>query len=180
MSSINRETATLGGGCFWCLEPIFAPLEGVESVVVGYAGGEGANPTYQQICTGTTGHAEVVQITFDPSVIGFGEILQHFFTIHDPTTLNRQGNDSGTQYRSVIFFHSDEQRQIAEQVMETIGSAGIWDGPIVTELSSAPEFFEAEAYHQHYFEINPAQPYCQAVIAPKVVKFRASLQKGGG
>ena len=172
----GMELATIGGGCFWCLEPIFAPLPGIVNVVVGYAGGEDSNPTYQQICTGTTGHAEVVQIQFDPQVISYRDILNHFFAIHDPTTLNRQGNDRGTQYRSVIFYHSDEQRQTAEEVMNKLSAAKLWSDAIVTELSIAPEFYSAEAYHQHYFELNPAQPYCQAVIAPKVVKFRASLK----
>lgn len=170
------EVATLGGGCFWCLEPIFADLPGVESVVVGYAGGEGQNPTYAAICTGTTGHAEVVQITFNSAVIGFRKLLQHFFTIHDPTTLNRQGNDQGSQYRSVIFYHSEVQRQISGEMIDEVSRAGIWDDPIVTELSPAPEFYQAEEYHQHYFELNSEQPYCQVVIAPKVAKFRGSLK----
>ena len=178
MSHSDRETATIGGGCFWCLEPIFAPLAGVESVVVGYAGGENESPTYQQVCTGASGHAEVVQINFDPAVISFEAILQYFFTIHDPTTLNQQGHDRGSQYRSVIFYHNEGQREIAEAVIDGVNCAGIWSNPIVTEVSAAPKFFEAEAYHQHYFELNAAQPYCQAVIAPKVAKFRASLKKG--
>lgn len=172
----QSEIATLGGGCFWCLEPIFADLAGVEDVVVGYAGGESQNPTYQQVCTGTSGHAEVVEIYFDPALISYKDILHHFFSIHDPTTLNRQGNDRGSQYRSVIFYHSDQQRQIAKEVMAEITETGIWLAPAVTELSAAPEFFRAEEYHQHYFEINPAQPYCQAIIAPKVAKFRAQLK----
>lgn len=172
----QSEIATLGGGCFWCLEPIFAELIGVEDVVAGYAGGESQNPTYQQICTGTSGHAEVVEIYFDPALISYKDILHHFFSIHDPTTLNRQGNDRGSQYRSVIFYHSDQQQQSAKEVMAEITETGIWSAPIVTELSAAPEFFRAEEYHQHYFEINPAQPYCQAIIAPKVAKFRAQLK----
>jgi len=177
----GMERATIGGGCFWCLEPIFAPLPGIVDVEVGYAGGESANPTYQQICTGTSGHAEVVQIEFDPQVISFRELLYHFFAIHDPTTLNQQGNDRGSQYRSVIFHHSDEQRQIAAEVIRELGAASLWDKSIVTELSPVPDFYRAEEYHQHYFERNPAQPYCQAVIAPKVVKFRALLkEKGAG
>ena len=172
----KMEVATLGGGCFWCLEPIFAPLSGVADVVVGYAGGESRNPTYQQICSGTSGHAEVVQITFDPAEISFRELLQHFFTIHDPTTLNRQGNDRGTQYRSVIFYHGDRQRQTSEEVVDELGHNGAWSGPIVTEIAPAPEFYRAEEYHQGYFVNNPEQPYCQAVVAPKVAKFRASFK----
>lgn len=173
--NINMEVATLGGGCFWCLEPIFAGLPGVEDVVVGYAGGESQNPTYAEICTGATGHAEVVQITFDPAVTGFRQLLYHFFAIHDPTTLNRQGNDRGSQYRSVIFYHGDGQRQTGEEVIEELDNKGVWDNPIVTEIAPAPELYRAEEYHQHYFENNPQQPYCQAVVAPKVAKFRASL-----
>jgi peptide-methionine (S)-S-oxide reductase len=172
----GRELATLGGGCFWCLEPIFALLAGVEEVVSGYAGGAGRDPTYQQICSGASGHAEVVQLSFDPALISFREILQHFFTFHDPTTLNRQGNDRGSQYRSVIFFHNDAQRQISEEVIAEMSSTGIWADPIVTELAPYSEFFRAEEYHQRYFERNPAQPYCQAMIAPKVEKFHASLK----
>lgn len=172
----QSEIATLGGGCFWCLEPIFADLIGVEDVVAGYAGGESQNPTYQQVCTGTSGHAEVVEIHFDPALISYKDILHHFFSIHDPTTLNRQGNDRGSQYRSVIFYHSDQQQQSANEVIAEMTETGIWSAPIVTELSAAPEFFRAEEYHQHYFDINPAQPYCQAIIAPKVAKFRAQLK----
>lgn len=174
----QMEVATLGGGCFWCLEPIFVDLPGIESVVVGYAGGKSQNPTYAEICTGATGHAEVVQITFNAAVTGFRDLLYHFFAIHDPTTLNRQGNDRGSQYRSVIFYHSDQQLETGKEVIEELDHSGLWSGPIVTEITPAPEFYRAEDYHQHYFENNPQQPYCQAVVAPKVAKFRASL-KGG-
>ncbi|MBW3623922.1 MAG: peptide-methionine (S)-S-oxide reductase MsrA [Armatimonadetes bacterium] len=168
----RREVATLGGGCFWCIETVFNDLKGVEKAVSGYAGGSSPNPTYKQVCSGTTGHAEVVQITFDPSVLSYREILEIFFSIHDPTTLDRQGADVGSQYRSVIFTHTPEQREIAEQVMREVGEQGIWGKPLVTELSPAPEFYPAEEYHQRYFEQNPNQPYCRAVIAPKVAKFR--------
>lgn len=167
------EVATLGGGCFWCLEAIYDRLEGVESVVSGYAGGTVKNPTYKQVCTGTTGHAEVVQVTFDTQQISFKEILEIFFTMHDPTTLNRQGNDVGPQYRSAIFFHDDRQRNIALETMEEIDEAGIWDAPIVTELAPLDTFYPAEEYHQEYFERNQLQPYCRIVIAPKVAKFKA-------
>ena len=169
----NRtETATLGGGCFWCLEAIYQELRGVESVVSGYAGGHLANPSYQQVCTDTTGHAEVVQITFDPDEIGFRDLLQVFFTIHDPTTLNRQGGDVGSQYRSAIFVHCDEQSRIAAEVIEEITEQGLWPGRVVTEMTPLEHFYPAEDYHQNYFRSNPGQGYCQAVIAPKVAKFR--------
>ncbi|GIV95933.1 MAG: peptide methionine sulfoxide reductase MsrA [Herpetosiphonaceae bacterium] len=168
----KREVATLAGGCFWCLEAIFDDLKGVEDVVSGYSGGAVPNPTYQQVCTGTTGHAEVVQITFDPSVVSFKDLLHVFFAIHDPTTLNRQGADVGTQYRSAIFYHNEEQKRIAEQVIREISEAGIWDAPIVTELAPFTAFYPAEEYHQEYYRRNPNQPYCMAVIAPKVSKFR--------
>ncbi len=168
--------ATVGGGCFWCLEPIFADLPGVESVVVGYAGGASPAPTYEAICTGTTGHAEVVQIGFDPEQISYKKLLNHFFAVHDPTTLNRQGNDRGSQYRSVIFYHSDEQLKMAEERIKVLDGGGTWDDHIVTEIAPAPDFYQAESYHQHYFANNPQQPYCQAVVAPKVAKFRASLK----
>lgn len=166
------EVAALGGGCFWCLEAIYEQLQGVNMVTSGYAGGTIADPTYEQVCTGTTGHAEVVQISFDPSTITFKEILQVFFTIHDPTTLNRQGADVGPQYRSVIFYHSEAQRMTAEEVIQEIGAAKIWDAPIVTELVPMMHFFEAEDYHQEYYRRNGGQPYCRVVIAPKVAKFR--------
>jgi peptide-methionine (S)-S-oxide reductase len=168
----EREVATLGGGCFWCLEAVFDRLRGVEDVVSGYAGGSVPNPTYEQVCSGTTGHAEVVQLRYDPAEISFREILEVFFTIHDPTTPNRQGADVGTQYRSVIFYHDDEQRRTAEQVIGALEAAGVWDAPIVTELSEFTAFFPAEPYHQEYYARHPYQPYCQVVIAPKLAKFR--------
>lgn len=168
----DLEICTLGGGCFWCTEAVYVELRGVHKVVSGYAGGALPNPSYQAICTGTTGHAEVVQITYDPSVVSFKEILQIFFTVHDPTTLNRQGADVGTQYRSVIFYHNEEQKRIAKEVMAEITAAKIWSNPLVTELSPAPVFYPAEDYHQDYFANNGNQPYCQVVIAPKVAKFR--------
>ena len=164
--------ATLGGGCFWCLEAVYVDLRGVERVVSGYAGGDLPNPTYRQVCTGQTGHAEVVQITFDPQQLSYHDLLRVFFTIHDPTTLNRQGNDVGSQYRSVIFYHDDEQRRIAEVVMAEITAAGIWSSPLVTELQPLTLFYPAEDYHQDYYTNNSYQPYCQIVIAPKVAKFR--------
>lgn len=166
----QTEMATLGGGCFWCLEAVYKDLKGVEKVVSGYAGGHVPNPSYQAVCTGTTGHAEVVQVTFDPEVISFGEILQVFFTIHDPTTLNRQGNDVGPQYRSAIFYHSEAQRQAAESALAD--AQPLWSRPIVTEVTPLDTFYPGEDYHQDYFERNPYQPYCQVVIAPKVSKFR--------
>ena len=178
MTNPQRETATLGGGCFWCLDEVFRQLRGVESVVSGYAGGTAQNPTYRQVCEGWTGHAEVVQITFDPSVISYRDLLDVFFTIHDPTTLNRQGADAGTQYRSVIFTHSPEQRATAEQVMAELEAKQVWDAPIVTQLEPAPQFFPAEDYHQEYYRRNASQPYCRIVIEPKVAKLRQKhLQK---
>lgn len=172
MSDNNKEIATLGGGCFWCLDAVFKDLRGVETVESGYTGGHVKNPTYQAVCTGTTGHAEVVQITFNPNEVSFKEILKVFFTIHDPTTLNRQGYDEGTQYRSAIFYHSPEQKEIAEKTIAELNGAKIWGGPIVTEVTPIPEFYVAEGYHQNYFENNPNQPYCRAVVEPKVAKFR--------
>ena len=168
----EKEVATLAGGCFWCLEAVYKDLRGVESAVSGYSGGGVANPTYQQVCAGTTGHAEVVQVTFDPRAVTFREILEVFFTIHDPTTLNRQGADVGTQYRSAIFYHSPEQREVAEQVIAELTAEQLWRDPVVTELTPFTEFYVAEDYHQDYFERNPYQPYCMAVVAPKVAKFR--------
>ncbi len=168
----GRETATLGGGCFWCVEAIYNELRGVERVVSGYAGGTPANPTYEQVCKGTTGHAEVVQLTFDPRLMSFKEILEVFFTVHDPTTLNRQGADVGTQYRSVIYYHDAAQRAVAEEVIEEITAANIWDAPLVTELAPLDEFYAAEGYHQDYFTRNAGQSYCRLVVAPKVLKFR--------
>ena len=164
--------ATLGGGCFWCTEAVFSALKGVVKVESGYSGGTVANPSYEQVCTGRTGHAEATQITFDPEVISYKEILETFFTVHDPTTLNRQGGDVGAQYRSVIFYHNNEQRAVAEQVIKEITSAGIWDAPIVTQVEPLKAFYKAEDYHQQYFENNQRQQYCQIVIAPKVMKFR--------
>ncbi|MGE0132697.1 MAG: peptide-methionine (S)-S-oxide reductase MsrA [Blastocatellales bacterium] len=168
----KQETATLAGGCFWCLEAVFDELRGVEKVESGYSGGHAINPTYREVCNGTTGHAEVVQITFDPQVVSFKELLQVFFTIHDPTTLNRQGADVGTQYRSAIYYNSPEQRERAEQVIAELTAAKVWDDPIVTEVMRLSEFYPAEEYHRDYYQRNPAQPYCQAVIAPKVAKAR--------
>lgn len=171
MNSQN-EITTLGGGCFWCLEAVYDQLDGVLDVVSGYAGGHIPNPDYKSVCNGTTGHAEVVQVTFDPAVTTFKEILEVFFTIHDPTTLNRQGADIGTQYRSEIFYHSNEQKAMAEAVITEFEAAKIWGNPIVTEISALETFYPAEDYHQEYFQRNPYQGYCQAVVAPKVAKFR--------
>ena len=170
-----REVATLGGGCFWCLEAVFDGLSGVESVESGYCGGHLANPTYDDICGGDTGHAEVVRITFDPAVVSYADLLEVFFVIHDPTTLNAQGNDIGTQNRSAIYFHTSEQKATAETVIRNLTSGGVFPRPIVTEVTPAPHFYVAEPYHQEYFENNPRQPYCQAVVAPKVAKFRAKF-----
>ena len=166
------EAATLAGGCFWCVEAVFDELRGVESVVSGYTGGDGPNPTYQQVCSGATGHAEAVRINFDPRVVSFHELLEIFFTVHDPTTLNRQGGDVGTQYRSAIFYHTAEQRETAERVIAELNEQKLWDAPIVTQIAPLAEFYEAEDYHQEYFRNNPGQGYCQAVVAPKVSKFR--------
>jgi peptide-methionine (S)-S-oxide reductase len=168
----KREVTTLAGGCFWCLEAVFEQARGVEKVESGYTGGATANPTYRQVCGGDTGHAEVVQVTFDPTVLSFRELLEVFFSIHDPTTLNRQEMDVGTQYRSAIFYHSPEQKQAAEALIAELNAARIWDKPIVTEVVPLERFYRAEDYHQGYFQANPAQPYCQAVVAPKVAKFR--------
>jgi len=169
---IEHEVATLGGGCFWCLEAVYDLLRGVHQVESGYAGGHVANPGYRAVCTGTTGHAEVVQVTFDPAEISYREILQVFFTIHDPTTLNRQGNDAGPQYRSVIFYHSPEQEAEARRVMQELSDAGLWPDPIVTQLEPYTVMYPAEDYHQEYYANNGSQPYCRIVIAPKVAKFR--------
>jgi peptide-methionine (S)-S-oxide reductase len=168
----RTETATLGGGCFWCLEPLFDSLEGVLRVESGYSGGHVANPTYRQVCTGTTGHAEVVRVTFDPDRISYRDILEVFFSAHDPTTKDRQGNDVGPQYRSVILYHSPEQERTAREVIAELAASGEHRDPIVTELAPFETFYEAEDYHQEYFERNPDQPYCRVVIAPKVAKFR--------
>jgi peptide-methionine (S)-S-oxide reductase len=172
----GTEVATLGGGCFWCVEAVFDELKGVERVESGYSGGANANPTYRQVCSGTTGHAEVVRVTFDPQVISFREILEVFLTTHDPTTLNRQGADVGTQYRSVIFYRDEEQKKVAEQVIEEFNAGNVWDAPIVTEVTPLKDFYKAEDYHQEYFKLNGEQPYCRAVIAPKVAKLRQHYQ----
>ena len=166
------ELATLGGGCFWCTEAVFTQLHGVEKVESGYSGGTVPNPTYREVCSGLTGHAEVAQITFDPQTISYREVLEVFFATHDPTTLNRQGADVGTQYRSVIFYHNDAQKQIAAQVILELNAAKIWDAPIVTAVEPLKVFYRAEDYHQEYFANNANQPYCQVVISPKVIKFR--------
>ena len=166
------EIATLAGGCFWCLEAVYLQLKGVEKVVSGYSGGQTSNPSYEQVCAGTTGHAEVVQITYNPDIISYEDLLSVFFTIHDPTTLNRQGADVGTQYRSAIYYHTPEQQRIAQEFIEKLEAAGVWDNRIVTEITPAAEFYAAEAYHQNYYANNPYQAYCQVVIAPKVAKFR--------
>lgn len=172
MPNNRTEIATLAGGCFWCLEAVFDQLNGVSEVESGYAGGQVPNPTYRQVCDGTTGHAEAAQITFDPAVVSFRQLLEVFFTIHDPTTLNRQGADFGTQYRSAIFYHSPEQRRTSEEVIAEIMAAGIWDAPIVTEVTPFTKFYRAEQYHQEYYVNNMNQPYCRAVVAPKVAKLR--------
>lgn len=166
------EVATLGGGCFWCLEAVFDELAGVESVVSGYTGGHAANPDYQQVCSGDSGHAEVVQVTFDPARISFRELLDVFFAIHDPTTLNRQGNDVGTQYRSAIYYHSPQQKAVASALLDAFAAANPFGAPVVTTLTPAEKFYPAEAYHQKYFSNNARQPYCQFVVAPKLIKFR--------
>ncbi len=168
----SREVATLGGGCFWCLEAVFEQLRGVEKVESGYSGGTVSDPGYRRVCEGDTGHAEVVQITFDPSVLSYRELLEVFFATHNPTTRNRQGADVGTQYRSVIFYHDDAQKETAERLIAELDAAKIWDAPIVTEVVPLEEFWKAEDYHQGYYRGNPAQPYCQAVINPKLAKFR--------
>lgn len=173
---IGFEIATFGGGCFWCLDAIFQDIKGVENVVSGYAGGTKLNPTYNEVCTGNTGHAEVIQITFNPEIISYEEILNIFFNSHDPTTLNRQGNDVGTQYRSIILYHSTSQKKIAEKKIGELENLKVWKNPIVTELVPFDVFFTAEDYHQDYFRKNPYQSYCQYVIVPKVTKFRKEYQ----
>ena len=175
---IQLETATLGAGCFWCVEAIFQELNGVQQVVSGYAGGTVENPTYQQVCSETTGHAEAVQITFQPQVISFEDLLYVFWRTHDPTTLNRQGADVGTQYRSVIFYHDETQKAIAEKSRQETDASGLWTNPIVTEVVPYREFYGAEAYHQNYHRLNPDQPYCQLVINPKVRKFKKEFGDG--
>lgn len=166
------EIATLGGGCFWCTEAVFSELKGVEKVEPGYSGGDVPNPTYEQVCTDTTGHAEVVQIKFDPKVISFRDLLEVFFTIHDPTTLNKQGNDIGMQYRSVIFYHNNEQKVVSQEIMNVVSERKIWGKALVTQLVPFKAFYPAEDYHREYFKKNPYQGYCEVVIAPKVAKFR--------
>ena len=172
MAENDLETATLAAGCFWCVEACFYDLKGVEDVVSGYSGGRTENPTYRQVCDGNTGHAEVAEIRFDPDEVSFKDILRVFFAVHDPTTLNRQGNDVGTQYRSAIFYHNDEQKRDAEEVIDEVTKEGVYDAPIVTEVVPFEKFWPAEDYHQEYFANNPNQPYCMAVVAPKVAKFR--------
>jgi len=176
MSENNRGLATLGGGCFWCLEAVFEQVIGVVSVVSGYCGGHADNPTYRVVCDGDSGHAEVVRISFDPGLISYENLLEIFFVIHDPTTLNRQGNDSGSQYRSVIFHHSAAQRETAISLMRRFEAEKLWDAPIVTEVQPEALFYAAEDYHQHYFRKNPDKGYCQMIVAPKVAKFRKSFR----
>jgi peptide-methionine (S)-S-oxide reductase len=173
----EREIATLAGGCFWCLEAVYDDMEGVLSVESGYMGGRQPNPSYRDVCTGRTGHAEVVQIAFDPGVTSFHDILEVFFAIHDPTTRDRQGNDAGTQYRSAIFYHSEEQRTAAELMIHELNASKVFSGPIVTEVQPASTFYRAEDYHQEYFANNPQQPYCAYVVAPKLQKFRHKFAK---
>jgi peptide-methionine (S)-S-oxide reductase len=174
---VGTEVATLAGGCFWCLEAIFMQVDGVEDVVSGYTGGTTANPTYREICTNATGHAEAVQLAFNPGQISYREILQIFFSVHDPTTLNRQGEDVGTQYRSAIFYHNDRQKAIAEALMKELNEAHLWNKPVVTRVMPLDRFYPAEDYHREYFSRHPEQSYCQAVISPKVNKFRKQWTK---
>ena len=171
------EVATLGGGCFWCIEAAFNEIRGVVNVESGYAGGELASPTYEQVCTGTTGHAEVVQVMFDPHIIAFREILEIFFASHDPTTLNRQGADVGSQYRSVIFYHNEKQREVAEQVIAELDAAKVWDNPIVTQVEQFKNFYKAEDYHRKYFSCHPEAAYCRIIIAPKIAKLRKKYRE---
>ena len=171
------EVITLGGGCFWCIEATFQEIKGVVNVESGYAGGTTSLPTYEQVCTGTTGHAEVVQVTFDPNTVSFKEILEIFFTAHDPTTLNRQGADVGTQYRSVVFYHNERQKEIAEQVIEELNAAKVWDDPVVTRVEPLTKFYKAEDYHMKYFDRHPEAPYCRVVIAAKIAKLRKQHRK---
>ena len=175
MSGKNFELATLGGGCFWCLEAVFEQVAGVHSVLSGYSGGHTEDPDYASVCAGTTGHAEVVRIAFDPEVISYEDLLKIFFVIHDPTTLNRQGNDVGTQYRSIIFFHSVAQRDTANSLIFRLEDDRLWEAPVVTEMRVEAPFFKAEEHHQHYFQRHPDQGYCQMVVAPKVAKFRKNF-----
>ncbi len=171
----KREKATLAAGCFWCVEAVFSRLKGVEKVVSGYAGGTAPNPGYREVCSGTTGHAEAVQITFDPEAVSFAELLKVFWLSHDPTTLNRQGADVGTQYRSAIFYHDESQRQVAERSRQEAEEAGLWPGPIVTEIVPFTNFYRAEGYHQDFFRLNPDQPYCRMVIDPKIRKLQKTF-----
>jgi peptide-methionine (S)-S-oxide reductase len=170
-----HEIATLGGGCFWCLEAVFELLQGVKSVESGYTGGHVSNPGYKAVCTGATGHAEVIRVAFDPAIISYRELLEVFFVSHDPTSLNRQGNDVGTQYRSAIYYHTPEQQRIAADLIREMNERKLWPSPIVTEVTAAPEFFKAEDYHQGYFRANPDQGYCQWVVSPKVAKARKAF-----
>jgi peptide-methionine (S)-S-oxide reductase len=172
MENRSVETATLAAGCFWCVEAVFDDLKGVQDVVSGYSGGHKDNPTYQEVCSETTGHAEVVQVTFDPSVLTYADLLRVFFSVHDPTTLDRQGNDMGSSYRSAIFYHSDEQHRVAREIIDEVSKEKVYDDPIVTEITPFDKFWPAENYHQEYFANNPNQPYCAAVVAPKVAKFK--------
>lgn len=172
----ERETVTLAGGCFWCLQPIFKELRGVSDAVVGYSGGGLKDPTYEQVSTDLTGHAEAVQVTFDPAMISFRDLLTVFFTMHDPTTRNRQGNDIGTQYRSAVFYHTTEQKEAIDALIRDLSAKGLWDDPFVTEVSPFTEFYRAEEYHQDYWEKNPGQGYCRLVVAPKVAKFRKTFR----
>lgn len=173
----QMETATLGGGCFWCTEALFSELKGVQKVRSGYSGGEIENPTYREVCTGKTGHAEVIQIDFDASIIGFVELLEIFFATHDPTTLNQQGADVGTQYRSIILYHTQKQKEVAQMVIRKLNGACVFEKPIVTEVVSFDVFYEAEDFHQDYFKNNANQPYCRVVINPKLIKFRKVYQE---
>lgn len=168
----DRERATLGGGCFWCLEAVYQQLKGVDEVVSGYAGGHTSDPAYEEVCAGSTGHAEVVQVTYDPKTVGYRELLEIFFTIHNPTTLNREGADVGTQYRSIILYHTGEQETIARNLIDELEAEGLWNDPIVTEVEPLEHFYPAESHHQNYYRRNSGQPYCQAVIAPKIAKLR--------
>lgn len=179
MENKNLEYATIAGGCFWCVEACFEMMNGVESVTSGYSGGHKENPTYEEVCTGETGHAEVVQIAFDPKVVSFSQILEAFWFLHNPTTLNKQGEDVGTQYRSAIFYHSDKQKEEAEISMKNSENSGLWQGKYVTEITKFEKFWSAEKYHQGYYEENPNQPYCSAVVGPKVAKFRKHFSELG-
>jgi len=172
----GKEVITLAGGCFWCLQPIFQDLRGVERVEVGYSGGRTRNPTYEDVCADSTGHAEAIEVTFDPKVISTHDLLKIFFTVHDPTTPNRQGHDVGSQYRSAIFYRTAEQKAAVDQVLKEIGAAGLWDDPVVTEVAPLAAFYRGEEYHQDYFAKNPWQGYCRGVVAPKVAKFRKQFQ----